>query len=148
MSTEASKAVLRDLIERIINRRELAAADELFAADVVDHSPPPGVPAGLEGVRQTFALMQRAYPDWQTTIEDLIAEGDRAVARVTHRGTHAGDFFGIPPTGRRVQWTATHVVRVADGKVTEHWATEDNLGLLQQLGAIPGGDGMQGEGGR
>ncbi len=77
------------------------------------------------------------FPDFRLEVEDLLAEADRVAARWTFRGTHRGEFLGIAPTGRRVSISAVEVNRVAGGKVTEHWVVLDQLGLLQQPGAIP-----------
>lgn len=69
------------------------------------------------------------------TVEDLIAEGDKVAARVTTRGTHTGELMGLPPTGRRVEWSGISMTRHADGRIAEQWGEFDALGLLQQLGA-------------
>jgi predicted ester cyclase len=98
---------------------------------------PPGVPAGLEGVKQVFRLLHTAFPDLQIEIEDLIPEGDLVVGRVTARGSHQGEFMGIAPTGKPVSFNAIDVVRIAGGKIVERWSQADNLALLQQLGAVP-----------
>ena len=81
--------------------------------------------------------MAAAFPDIQTTIEDLIAEGDKVVKRYTIRGTHRGEFQGIPPTGKEVAFSSIEIDRMVDGKVSEHWFEMDLLGLMGQLGAIP-----------
>jgi len=79
-----------------------------------------------------------AMPDYNVSIDDLIAEGDRVAARFTMRGTHTGaDFLGLPASGRKINVTGISIFRIADGKIAEHWANEDALGLLQQLGAMP-----------
>ncbi len=73
-------------------------------------------------------------PDYHTTIEDLIAEGDKVMARVTMTGTHTGNFWGIPATGRRVNLTGIYIVRIKDGKIVEHWGEENGLTVFKQLG--------------
>ncbi|HLZ36712.1 MAG TPA: ester cyclase [Mycobacteriales bacterium] len=78
-----------------------------------------------------------AFPDHHYTVEDVISEGDKFAVRLTASGTHLGDFFGIPPTGRHATWTETRIVRVVDGKVVDHWANTDSLGMLRQLGVLP-----------
>lgn len=72
---------------------------------------------------------------WQ--IEDMLVDGDKVAVRTTFRGTHTGDFFGIPPTGKSVTVSGTHILRIADGKIAEHWGNNDDLGLMRQLGVIP-----------
>jgi predicted ester cyclase len=119
------------------NRGTIAAVDEIAAPTFVNHSAPPGVPSDREGVKQITLLFRRAFPDGAMTVEDMIAEGDTVATRKTFRGTHQGEFMGIPPTGRRVAIELIDVVRVVDGRVVEHWNVVDNLGLLQQLGVLP-----------
>jgi predicted ester cyclase len=137
MSTEDNKAVFRGWCE-VISQNRLDRVEEIIASDEVDHALPAGVPAGLEGVKQIFTLLHTAFPDLQIEIEDLIAEGDQVVGRVTARGTHQGEFMGIAPTGKPVSFNAIDVVRIAGGKIVERWSQADNLALLQQLGAVPG----------
>ena len=137
MSTEENKARLRAVDEQILAGKDLTRIDHLFAPDVVHHNLPPEVPPGREGLRGTFAGFLAAFPDLQTTVEDAIAEGDKAVVRWSARGTHLGDFNGIPPTGRSVHFSGIVIGRISDGKIVEEWEQLDMLGLLQQLGAIP-----------
>jgi predicted ester cyclase len=112
-------------------------ADELVAADYVDHYGLPGFPPNREGLKQLWAMLRAAFPDLDYTLEDEIAEGDKVVHRVTARGTHKGAFLGVPSTGKQVAWSEMHMVRFAGGKVVEHWGQVDAFGLLQQLGAVP-----------
>ncbi len=136
MSTEENKAVVRRFFEGL-NARNLAVIDELFAPDFVDHNAPPGHPSGPQSMHQTIDMFLSAFPDIQWTLEDVLAEGDKVVVRLTGRGTHHGAFQGIPPTGKQVTGTAIGVFRLADGKIAEEWIERDVLGLLQQLGAVP-----------
>jgi predicted ester cyclase len=78
-----------------------------------------------------------AFPDQRYTVEDLIAEGDKVVSCYTFRGTHQGEFLGVPATGKVATWTGILISRFAGGKDVEDWESFDALGLLQQLGAIP-----------
>jgi steroid delta-isomerase-like uncharacterized protein len=137
MSTEDNKALFRRWCE-VISQNRLDRVEEIIAPDEVDHALPPGIPSGREGVKQLFTLLHTAFPDLQIDIEDLIAEGDKVVGRVTARGTHQGAFMGIAPTGKPVSFNAIDVVRIAGGKIVERWSQADNLALLQQLG---GGSG-------
>src|SRR5437588_2641681 len=136
-STEANKASVRRFYDEVFNKKNRAAIDEFIAPNQVDHAAPPGTPGGLAGARQTVAMYLTAFPDLHFTVEDIIAEGDRVVARLTVRGTQKGAFMGIPPTGKQVTSTAIDINRIADGKSVEHWLNMDMLGLLQQLGVIP-----------
>ena len=138
MSAEANKAVLRRLIEELFNKQNLDIVDELFSPDFVEHEElPPGAPEGREAPRWFTQQFLAAFPDLQVTIDDLIAEGDKVVARETWTGTHKGDFMGMPATGRRISFGVIDIVRVEDGQLVEHWAVSDSLTMLQQLGAIP-----------
>jgi steroid delta-isomerase-like uncharacterized protein len=112
--------------------------NEMIAEDYIQHNPQ--VEQGREGVKQFFTYFFSAFPDLQLTVEDILAEGDRVVTRWTMRGSHHGEFFGIPATGRQVTVTGMDIWRIADGKAAEHWDSIDNLGMLQQLGVIPSPD--------
>ena len=135
-SIEENKAMTRRIFE-VFNTGNLALADELIATNVVDHQAPPGIEPGLAGFKQIVTMFRTAFPDIQMTIEDIIAEGDKVVTRSTMRGTHQGEFMGIPPTGKQFTATAIDIVRFAGGKGVEHWGNSDDLGMLQQLGVIP-----------
>ena len=136
MSAEENKAITRRIFE-VFNTGNLALADEVIAADSVDHQAPPGVEPGLAGFKQVVTMFRAAFPDIQMTIEEIMAEGDKVVTRSTMRGTHQGEFMGIPPTGKQFTATAIDIVRFTGGKAVEHWGNSDDLGMLQQLGVIP-----------
>lgn len=138
MSKEQNKADIRRFIEEVFHEGKLDVLDEVIAADYVEHVPlPPGFAPGRDGLKQWVTALRAAFPDFRYRIDDMIAEGDKLAVRVTARGTHQGEFLGIPPTGRRVSWTEMHMPRIVGGKHVEHWANVDQLGLLRQLGAIP-----------
>ena len=136
MSTEENKAVVHRYFEEE-SKRNWAGIEELFAPDYVIHGAPPGISPGLAGLRQLITAFWTAFPDEHAVVEDLIAEGDKVVSRVTVRGTHQGDFMGIPPTGKQIRWTAIAISRIEDGKFVEDWFSSDDLGFLPQVGAIP-----------
>ena len=135
----ANEALAQRFHRDIFQAGNLAVADEILAPDFVMHAP--GLPAALahgpEGMKRLATATRMAFPDLQTTDEDTIAQGDRVVIRWTFRATHQGEFHGIPPTGTQVTFGGIDIFRVAGGKLVELWAEADNLGLLQQLGAIP-----------
>jgi hypothetical protein len=83
-----------------------------------------------------FSSLHAAFPDLHIDVEDMIAEGDKVVARVTASGTHQGEFMGIAPTGNRVEFSAIDIARIAEGKIVEHWSNSDQLGMMQQLGVM------------
>lgn len=136
MSAE-NKAIVRRFFEDAVNNRNMAAVDELIAPNYVEHEGPIGQPPGIDGFKQFIGMVATAFPDVQVTIEDLIAEADKVVARVTVRGTHTGVLMGtIPPTGRHATWTGIDIFQIADGKIVGRWNQRDLLGLMQQLGVV------------
>ena len=135
--SEQNKELVRQLMEEDISRGNVAVAERIIHPDFFDHTNPPGMQHGLAGHQAIVSLFRAAFPDQWWQIEDLIAEGDRVVARTTMRGTHDGDFFGVPASGRAVTLKGVHVVRIADGRIVEHWGSNDDLGLMRQLGAMP-----------
>jgi steroid delta-isomerase-like uncharacterized protein len=137
MSPEDNKALVRRFYDEVHNKQNRAAIDDFIDPQMVDHAAPPGAPGDIEGVKQTMAMYLTAFPDHQVTVEDMIAEGDKVVARLTVRGTHQGAFLGIPPTGKHWAFTAIDIIRIAGGKIVEHWNNYDALGLMQQLSAVP-----------
>jgi predicted ester cyclase len=90
----------------------------------------------LEGAKAAHRLMLAGFPDYQTVIEDMIAEGDKVVARIKMTGTNTGEFMSIPATGKRVAFTGIYIARIANGKIVEHWGEEDGVSLLGQLGVL------------
>ena len=138
MSTEQNKALVRQMVEEIFNRGNIGRADEFLAPDFVEREElPPGIPRDREGVKQLTAMLHGAFPDFRATIDDMVAEGDKVVMRMTWRGTHKGEFMGIPPTGKSVSFGVIDIIRIAGGKFVEHWGQMDRMALMQQLGAIP-----------
>src|SRR5262245_57505289 len=110
MSAEENKAVMRRIFE-LFNTGNLALVDEVIAADVIDHQAPPGIAPGRAGFKQLIAAFRAAFPDLQMTIDDILADGDKVVTRSTMRGTHQGEFMGIPPTGKPFTMGAIDIVR-------------------------------------
>ncbi len=137
--SEQNKAMVRRLVEEVIGHGNFALIDEFVAANYVGHSSYPETNS-REGHKQFFVALRRAFPDLQIIVEDQIAEGGKVVTRWTALGTHEGEFAGIPPTGNRIVMTGIDIDRIADGKLVECWTKSDDLGTLQQLGAIPAAD--------
>jgi steroid delta-isomerase-like uncharacterized protein len=134
--SEQNKTLVRRVIEEVYNQGNLSVVDELAASDLLIHMTSQEI-RGREGAKQYVVALRAGFPDLHMTIEDQIAEGDRVVTRWTARGTHTGQFQGIPPTGKEVRVAGTDIDRIADGKTVECWGHVDELGMLQQLGAIP-----------
>lgn len=139
MPTEDNKALARRFFQEFWDQKNVTVADELVAANHVDHTPgsPPGLPPGPEGFKQFASVYFAAFPDLRITIEDMVAEGDKVVTRWTTQATHKGNLMGIPPTGKQVIITGITINQIAGGKAVETWTNFDMLGLLQQIGAIP-----------
>lgn len=137
MAVEEIKALARRFYEELFNQRHLALTEELVSPGAMSHEAPPGTAEGPAGVRQVIEMLTSAFPDHHHTIDDLIAAGDKVVVRTTFSGTHQGAFLGIPPTGKSFTQRQIHILRFTDGKLTEHWAVRDDLGMMQQLGVIP-----------
>jgi steroid delta-isomerase-like uncharacterized protein len=135
MSIEENKKIVRRYQE-IYNSNDLRALNEVVSEDLLTPKIMPGIPAGIEGAKTAHQIMLAGFPDYQTAIDDLIAEGDKVAARITMSGTHTGSFMGIPPTGKRISFTGMYIARIDDGKIVEHWGEEDGVSLLQQLGVV------------
>ena len=133
MSVEENRALIRRGVEEGWNKVNLDVFDEIAAGDVVNHS---YKAYGLEAFKQHILAGMTAFPDVQMTIEDMIAEGDKVAVRYTFRGTQHGETQGIPPTGKYVTVPGIFMCRCEGGRIVEEWDIWDDLGLLQQLGAI------------
>ena len=141
MSVEENKIIARRVFEEAWNQRDLDAVDEICATDFVRHDPASSNlsgPIGPEGYKQVITFYTTAFPDHHFVVEDMIAEGDRVVTRWTATGTHQGDLAGIPPTGVKGIVTGITIARFGEGKIVEERSNWDALGLMQQLGVIPG----------
>lgn len=135
--SEERKAVARRFVEEFVGLRNLGVVDELFASDFIDHTAGPDDPPGVEGLIQFFSLLQTGFPDFDVVIDDLFGEADKVAMRFTFRGTHEGEFMGIPPTGNRVTMPGIDILRIEEGKIVELWGQEDRLSMMQQLGLFP-----------
>jgi len=140
MSAEQNKALARQMLDESFNRGNIDQIDDFLAPDFVEREVlPPGMPSGREGVKQMIAMLHSAFPDFQTTIEDIVAEGDKVVMRQIWTGTHTGEFMGIPPTGNSVSFGVIDILRIAGGKCVEHWGVMDSMTMMQQLGVDQAG---------
>jgi len=129
--------LMRRFYDEVLSNGDLDRIPELCSADVVDHEAPPGMPDGIEGVTAFVTMIRGGFPDLRATVEDILEDGDKGVARVRFTGTHEGEFMGVPATGKRIDIETIDIVRFADGKCVEHWGVTDNLTLMQQIGAVP-----------
>ncbi len=140
MSEQQNKEMVRrsyQVLSEGFRSKDLSGMDEFIASDIRDHNPDPGQGPGLQGLKDWFLTLAGAFPDLRVTVEDLIAEGDKVVARALFRGTHSGDFQGIPATGKQASVQVIDILRIENGKVVERWGLSDQMGLMQQLGVAP-----------
>jgi steroid delta-isomerase-like uncharacterized protein len=139
VSAEENKRISRRVAEEAFSRGDLDVIDELVADNFVNHDPtlPLDLPPGREGFKELVNFYRSAFPDAQVTVENQIAEGDKVATRWTGRGTHQGDFAGLPATGKQATITGITIDRIEGGRIVESWNEANQLGLLQQLGAIP-----------
>ena len=132
MSTEANKAVVTEFIERVWEQLDPDAVDDLVADDFESHAwPTNGDGKGF--LKQTTERMAKTLADIDFTVDDLIAEDDKVVARVRSSARQVGEFMGMPPSGRTYEIGEIHIFRLRDGKLVEHWDQIDTMGLMKQL---------------
>ena len=136
MSAEENKALVRRFVEEFWNEGNTTAADELMASNAAIHLPT-GEVVNPDELKSFSATWRGSFPDWHSTFEELIAEGDRVAERWTGRGTHRGELQGLPPTGKRVEAPGSVFYRIVGGKIVEFRGQLDMMSLMQQLGAIP-----------
>ncbi len=138
MSEEQNKVIFRRYVEEVGNEGNLDLADEIFDRYLAHQADGSALERGPEDVKRFMGEFREGFPDFHSTIEDMVAEGDKVVTRWRMRGTHRGEFRGIAPTDKEVEVTGIGIFRFSPaGKVVESWDSLDELGMLQQLGAIP-----------
>jgi steroid delta-isomerase-like uncharacterized protein len=131
-----NKKIALQFLQAVWIEGKLEMVDQLVAPDFVDHNPTPGFAPNREGLREFVLHFRSAFPDLKLELEDLICEGNRVVDRWSMRATHQGEFLGIPPTGKAVTLAGIDILSIVGGKIVEGWHFEDQLGAMQQLGAI------------
>lgn len=136
MLSDAAKAVVRRNTEEVQSRGNFAVFEELFADDFVDHTPQPNMTPNKDGVRDLYHRLRAAFPDFHADIHWQAADGELVTTYKTYHGTHEGMFLGMAPTGRKIQFETVDVMRVRNGKITDHWGVANLFSLMQQLGAF------------
>lgn len=136
MLTERNKELIRRHYEEIDGRKNFDAVYEQVTEDFFDHEAPER-PCGPEALKECLKRIHEAFPDLSLTIEDMIAEGDKVVARNVWRGTHQGEFGGIAATGRKIEISGIVIWRIEGGRIAERWASIDRLALIKQIGGLP-----------
>ncbi len=137
MGVEENRVLGQRVVSEIWSKGNLAVADEILAANFVQHRPPPDIPPTRDGYKQWATAFRTAFPDLASLGNDIIAEGDKVVVRWTVSGTHNGDFMGTPASGNRMTATGISVFRVVGGKIGEDWTEFDAMGMMRQIGAMP-----------
>ena len=138
MSEEQNAAVYRRWFDEGCSRGNVDLADELYSDGYVTHSLPPDLPPTRDGLKLFITALRAGLPDLQVPVHQVVAEGDRVMGRLSLLGTHDGTLLGIPPTGNRVDVGLMIIARFdSTGLWVEDWSAWDQLGLLQQLGAVP-----------
>jgi steroid delta-isomerase-like uncharacterized protein len=134
---EENKALVRRFVEEIFVRGNADAVDDLVTEDFVPYTWP-HTGDGRQDLRDAIARVGKGLSNPEFVIEDEIAEGDRVVIRVKSSATQSGEFMGMPASGKRYTVEEIHIFRIRDGKVMAHWHQFDQMGLMKQLGAMPG----------
>jgi steroid delta-isomerase-like uncharacterized protein len=135
MMAEKNKQLMTQLYDAY-NAKDWDKISTFIAADYVEHNPMPNQKPGLEGMKETFTMMTSAFPDFKVTANKIIAEGDHVCNYYTVTATHQGDWMGMPATGKAMNVDGIEIVRIADGKVVEHWEVFDAVKMMQQLGVM------------
>jgi steroid delta-isomerase-like uncharacterized protein len=140
MEIETNKAVVRRFVDEVFVAGRMEAVDELVAPNFVPHSWP-GTGAGPGELKKAMQRVFTGLSDVSMAIEDIIAEGDRVAVRLIAHAVHSGEFMGMPASGKAYTISEIHIFRVSDGRIAEHWGQADLLGMMRQLGAMPGKPG-------
>ena len=133
---DAAIAVVRRNTEEVQSKGDFELFEELFDDDFIDHTPQPGTTPNKDGVRVLYRRLRAAFPDFDADIQWMSASANLVTTYKIYRGTQQGAFLGVAPTGRSVEFETVDVMRVVDGRITEHWGVGNLLKAMTQLGAI------------
>jgi predicted ester cyclase len=131
------KAVIRRILDEVFGEGRVDVLDDVLTPGFVNHRVPPGMDSGGGSVKRIVRMEREAFPDLTYTVDHEVQEGDLVVSVTTAEGTHLGEAFGVPPTGRRVRWQQVHIARIEDGRMAEHWGVSDLASLWVQIGRTP-----------
>jgi Predicted ester cyclase len=135
-SSDAAKAVVRRNTEEVQGKGNFEVFEELFAGNFVDHTTQPNMTPDKAGVRKLYTYIRETFPDFRAEIHWQLADGDRVTTYKTYYGTHEGPFLGVAPTHRKIHFESVDVMRVRNGKITDHWGVGNLLSLMQQIGGL------------
>jgi predicted ester cyclase len=136
MSTNPNKALVRRFYAEVISAGDLSRVEAFIAPEYLDHNAE-GAGRGPAVLRAHVEAIRRTFPDFELQIDDIVAEGDKVVTRVSGRGTHKGEWMGVRPTGAVVRVKGINIDRIVDGRIAEHWGEADTVGMLDQMGVDP-----------
>lgn len=136
--SEQNKARIAEFLNRVLSCGEISATGEYFHDDMVEEVPFPGQGPGLNGLRETLTGLRTAFPDMRWDVQEQIAEGNRVLTRFVWEGTQRGNFLGLPPSNRAVSVWGMVIDEFEGPKVKSTRILMDTMGLMQQLGALPG----------
>ena len=134
--SEQNKAVF-DKLMSALNAKDMATMESIIADDFVDNDAMPGMAPGKEGMIDMMRMFVGAFPDLNVVVDHWVAEGDLVAGVMTTEGTQTGEFMGMPACGKKFSAREMHMVRVANGKMAEHWGLANELSMMQQLGFMP-----------
>ena len=134
--SEQNKAVFEKLMSAL-NAKDMATMESLIADDFVDNDAMPGMAPGRQGMIDMMGMFVGAFPDLNVVVEHWVAEGDLVVGVMITKGTQNGEFMGMPASGKKFSVREMHMVRVANGKMAEHWGLSNEMSMMQQLGLMP-----------
>jgi steroid delta-isomerase-like uncharacterized protein len=137
ISLEENKAIVRRYFEEAVNGKNWDLVDELLAPDFNGFQETPGNKVSRDDVKQMLADIRNTSPDQVQIVDDLIAEGDKVVARWHIQGSLTGEYMGVQGQGQKFNISGMEIFRFKDGKIVEHWFSADVYGMMQQVGAIP-----------
>jgi predicted ester cyclase len=136
MPAAENKDICRRFFDDVVSQGDLSLVDEICAPDYRIHATLSGLEAiDREALKELVASWRSSFPDGKITVEDIVAEGDLVAARMLERGTHSGDFKGISPTDKPVEYGSMTFLRVVDGRITDHWGLLDMPSVLEQIGS-------------
>jgi predicted ester cyclase len=135
MSEAENIEIVRRFYDEVFDRHNLELADTFVAPQFKNHTAPPGLQDGPEGIKALVRMLFAAFPDDRHDIEDIFAAGDRVAVRQLHHGTHEGAFLGLQPSGKHVSQAEIHIIRLEEGLLVEHWGCRDDMSFLRQMGA-------------
>lgn len=136
--SEANEQTIRAFIEDVLNQGRFERMNDLVKEDFIELDPLPGQQRGREGLKAVLVQFRTAFPDIHWVVSEQISQGEKVVTRFAWTGTHRGTFLGMPATGKHVEVKGVVIDRLEAGKMADSRILMDTLGLMQQLGAIPG----------